>query len=258
MDPELQWEYWVGAIVAVGALGTAAYGVVEAFGKALVIKTWGLPFVGWPCARVVVREYATALKFTYGEHYEKILIQEYRNGRSTGRAPETIRNGVKLALPLMDPAEAQKIVEGAWGLPTASSQQLVAALQAPPTGKAPTAAAQNAAVLAGRFGLAVDSRIAAAFTLAEERYQAFARLWAGFAAISLALLFNAGMKGLDCGALLSGGRCSMGEADGGFPWITATLIGAAAVPLAPIAKDLSGALTDALKAWRQVTSPGKS
>ena len=242
---EMNWEWVAGAVVAVGALGTAAFGLVEAFGKALVLGRVGLPFVGYGCVRVVIKLYAPALKFTYGDAYERILIQEYRDGRGKGRAPETIRQGVRLALPLMEAAEARAIVQGAWGMEAQAAEDLVDALQAEArTGKALTAkAAKDAALLAGRFGLALDSRIAAAFTLAEEKYQAAARLWAGIAAIVLALAFNWSLST---------------TASGGYPYWIAVLIGAAAVPLAPVAKDISSALTDALKAWRQVGSPGKA
>lgn len=101
--------------------------------------------------------------------------------------------------------------------------------------------------MAGRFGVALDSRIGAAFTLAEERYQATARWLAGASALILSVLFNLGMRGVTCEGL----ACSVGET-GGYAWITALLIGATAVPLAPVAKDLSSALTEALRAWKQV------
>ena len=44
---EWDWEKLATAILAVGALGTAAFGIVEAFGKAVVFGRRGLPFVGY-------------------------------------------------------------------------------------------------------------------------------------------------------------------------------------------------------------------
>jgi len=242
------WEKLATAIVAVGALGTAAFGVVEAFGKALVIRRWGLPFVGFGCVEVLLRAYGPALRFTYGDSYEQIVAQQYRDGRASGRAPETLRNGVRLALPMMDFDAAVAIVEQAWGLGRQAAMDLVRALQAEHTGARITPAqAADAAVMAGRFGVALDSRIGAAFTLAEERYQATARWLAGATALILSILFNLGMRGVTC----EGWRCEVGTT-GGYSWITALLIGATAVPLAPVAKDLSSALTEALRAWKQV------
>lgn len=77
----------IASIIAVGALGTAAYGVVEAFGKALVVGRWGLPFVGYPCVRAVATQFREALTFVHGPQFDLILAQQYRNGRSSGQAP---------------------------------------------------------------------------------------------------------------------------------------------------------------------------
>jgi hypothetical protein len=244
----MQWQDAAGAVLAVGALGTAAFGVVEAFGKALVIGRWGLPFVGFTCAKVVIRQFHDALAFVHGDNYEKILAQQYRDGRANGRAPETIRQAVRLALPLMDRDRAVAIVDAVWGMGPIRSGELVDALQAEKTPGTRVAAKHSdaAALLAGRFALALDARVAGAFTIAEERYQALARLWAGAAAIALSLLFNLGMK--------DGYR----DGEGGYPWLVALIIGLAAVPLAPVAKDLSSALTEALRAWKAVGAPARA
>lgn len=255
---EWDWEKLATAILAVGALGTAAFGVVEAFGKAIVIRRWGLPFVGFGCVTALIHEYGPALRFTYGPKYELILAQQYRDGRAAGRAPETIRNGVRLALPLIAREEALRIVENGWGMAPQQSQALVGALQAEAAHgeELDEKAATDAAVLAGRFGVALDSRIAAAFTLAEERYQATARLLAGISAIGLSVLFNLGLRGAEV-TCTAGGACTLGDPAKGYSWFIALLIGAAAVPLAPVAKDLSSALTEALRAWKQVGAAAK-
>lgn len=234
-----QIEKAVAAILAVGALGTAAFGVVEAFFKAFVVNGWGLPYAGFDRVKVLVDDYAEALRLTYGDRFREIVQQQYRDGRAKGLAPDTLRQGVRLALPMMEEAAAVALIERAWGLGAETSGRLARALRAEQTGRAAPADAENAAVLAGRFSLAVDARIAAAFSLAEERYQAWARLWAGAAAVALSLAFNFAAKGGWTG-------------DGGYPWLIALIIGLAAVPLAPIAKDLSSALSDSLRAWRQV------
>jgi hypothetical protein len=245
----MNWEQAAGAILAVGALGTAAFGIVEAFGKAVALRRWGLPYAGYSHVRVVMLQFADALQFTYGEHYEEILRQQYRDGRAGGQAPDTVRQGVKLALPLMDQTKAQAIVDRVWGV-DGGGATLVKALQAEKAvdaggesaGPSPAETAQ-AAILAGRFGLALDSRVQAAFALAEERYQALARMLAGVTAVALSLAFNASYRGLPW---------IKEDTTQGYPWIFAFIVGAAAVPLAPVAKDLSSALTDALKAWKQV------
>jgi hypothetical protein len=233
-------EKAIAALLAVGALGTAAFGVVEAFGKALVFGDRGLPYVGFRYVKRLMADFEPALRFVYGDDFRRILTQQYRNGRGAGSAPETIRQGVRLALPLMDATEAMRVVSRTWGM-AEKTETLVAALQAEKTGALGAAEAEAAATLAGRFAMALDSRVSAAFALAEERYQAIARLAAGFAAVALALVFNLGARG-----------SVTGPVEGGYPWLIALIIGAAAVPLAPIAKDLTGALTEALRAWKQV------
>ena len=91
-----------------------------------------------------------------------------------------------------------------------------------------------------QFGTAVTGVGAlgvAAFDVAEERYEAYAKGLAAVVAIGLALVFNWGL---------------------GFPFSTplALVIGAVAVPLAPVAKDISTSLQNALTAFKSVA--GKS
>ncbi|MDP3660463.1 hypothetical protein [Phenylobacterium sp.] len=234
-----QIEKALAAIIAVGALGTAAFGVVEAFGKALVVKGVGLPYAGFGYVKALVADYGPALRMTYGEHYKEIVQRQYRDGRAKGQAPDSLRQGVRLALPLMEEGAATALIGHAWGLGDDKSAALARALISEQSGAITPTESETAAVLAGRFALAVDARIVAAFSLAEERYQAFARCAAGLVAIALSLFFNYAAKGGFVGR-------------DGYPWMIALIIGLAAVPLAPIAKDLSSALSDSLRAWRQV------
>ena len=90
---EMNWEWVAGAVVAVGALGTAAFGLVEAFGKALVLGRVGLPFVGYGCVRVVIKLYAPALKFTYGDAYV------YSRGADEAWADAFARAPVRVTMP---------------------------------------------------------------------------------------------------------------------------------------------------------------
>src|SRR3954469_12522906 len=117
-----QWENLLAAIGGVGALGVAAYGVVEAFGKAIVVpagKTrapWGLPYFGFVEVRRLASSLGPALSLAYGDDYLQILAQQYRDGRGKGRAPDTLKQGVRLALPFMNVAEARTLIDKIWGL----------------------------------------------------------------------------------------------------------------------------------------------
>lgn len=251
-------------IAAIGALGVASFGIVDAVGKALFVfdmpvpwapvengrrrrASLGLPYVGFDKVRRLAHQVAPALRISYGEEYDRILRQQYRAGRGQGEAPDTIRQGVRLGLPFLSPAQATKVIDAVWGLPEAQAEALAEALTAEKRAAAAPAAEEadsvskaqaDAQALAARFATALDTRVQAAFDLAEEVYQARARLWAAAIAILLSLAYHATTAG-DLRASFVAGLQG---------WMIALLIGLAAVPLAPMAKDLASSLSDALGA----------
>ena len=252
----IQWETLLAAIGGVGALGVAAYGVVEAFGKAFVVPAgkasapWGLPYFGFVEVRRLATTLGPAMKLAYGDDYLQILAQQYRDGRGKGAAPDTLKQGVRLALPFMSVAEAKALIDTVWGLGgsagpggVAPSEALARALVDEKAARlaggdpqADAAANEAAATLAGRFSLALDTRIDAAFTIAEQRYQSWAKIWAGVTAIALALAFDLFFF-----------------KNNEVPWPVAILVGLVAVPLAPVANDLVSSLSAAAKAWQSIS-----
>jgi hypothetical protein len=238
-------------VSAVGVLGVASMGVVDAVGKALLVvdPPWlrrrglpiGLPYAGFGPVRRLMRRVAPALRATYGESYGALITDQYRADRGAGQAPDMIRQGVRLGLPYVDHKDALAVVEALWGLPRAQSEALAAALTSanpvsssapPPTG------------LAARFATALDTAVQAAFDAAEQIYQAWTRFWAGVVAVGLSLLYHWALVG-----------AAHGPADAGwFGWVLALITGLAAVPLAPVAKDLSSSLSQALSALGQAQS----
>jgi len=259
-DFSLQWAQFGAGIAAVGALGMAAFGVTEALGKALVVSisarggilNYGLPYAGLAAVKRAIRPLRPALEVAYGANYLEILAQQYRADRSAGKAPDTIRQGVRLGLPFMPVDEAAKLIASVWKMDPALSTQLATALQAPAPGAPPPAvpgapvAAPSGAVdpvqaLAGRFATALDARIGAAFAVAEEQYEAQAKMWSGLVAVLLALGFNYGL-----------GTAPDAVNHGKFSWWLALGIGIIAVPLAPVAKDLSSSLQNALTAFKSI------
>lgn len=253
--PDMGWQEFLAALAAVGALGTAAAGVVEALAKTLTVRrkdkrNVGLPYCGFAHILELIEPLKGALTVAYGPQYCRILEQQYRNGRGKGPAPNTIMQGVRLALPYMPTDEAEAMVSAFWSLPAEKSRLLVFALSRSARDARPPHHHHHhhmddeeaeAATLAGRFALALDSRVDAAFAIAEQRYVSVMKLAAGATAVLLAVAFYFGMK----------------EADQDFPLIVAILIGIAAVPLAPVAKDLTAALSDAAKSWANITGKSK-
>lgn len=244
----LGWDQLAGGIAAVGALGLAAFGLTEALGKALAYRSphgavhFGLPYAGLHAVKAAVEPLGPALRLAYGAEWLDIVAQHYRAGRSKGAAPDTIRQGVRLALPFMDAPAAAELIGSVWDMGQERSTQLAKALQAQEAPEVPTSPGgpiDPMQALAGRFATALDARINAAFALAEERYEAQAKMWAGMAAVGLSLVLNYGL-----------GAAKPGHAD--LPWAVAMVIGFVAVPLAPVAKDISSKLQDALTAFKSI------
>ena len=100
-DFSLQWSQFGAAVAAVGAFGVAAFGLVESAGKAIAFNGFGLPYAGFGTVKHAIRNLKPALKVAYGDDYMEIISYQYRAGRSTGSAPDTIRQGVRLGLPFM-------------------------------------------------------------------------------------------------------------------------------------------------------------
>jgi hypothetical protein len=240
-------------VAAVGALGVAAFGMVEALGKTLFVFPipgthirLGLPYVGFNRIEDLLKKVAPAMEASYGKDFRTILRQQYRAGRSQGQAPESIRQGVRLGLPFLSHAAAVSVIEAIWGLPAGAAASLATALTTPMPAAPPVAADGAPALalppavmvdqaLAARFATALDTRVKAAFDLADQVYQTRAQFWAGAIAIGLSLgyhYYTADPK----------------ESADPKGWAIALLIGLVAVPLAPAAKDLSSSLSGALAA----------
>lgn len=251
----MQWDKFAAAIAAVGSFGLAAFGIVESLGKAIAftyrrrsdqrLGHWGLPYVGLKAVLQMTRPLRLALQCAYGEDYAEIIAQQYRANRSDGSAPDTIRQGVRLGLPFLGAKDAADLIAAVWHMERKHADALAKALQAastPAASKAPaTGAVDQAQALAGRFATALDARINAAFQLADEQYETAAKTWAGAIAIALAVAFNLGLS-------VSG--------QPSIPWPIDIVIGIVAVPLAPVAKDLSTSLQNALTAFKSIS--GKS
>lgn len=242
----LNWGQAGSLVLAIGALGTAAYGLTEAIGKFVAFgadigrtKTnnpRGLPFAGLGHVNRAIKPFESALKLTYGKDFKEIIAQQYREGRSTGSAPDTILQGIRLALPMMTVAQASSVIQAAWGLAEDDAKRLATALQSEtklPSDQQADVTDDHAVVLASRFALALDSRISAAFLIAEERYRSATRTTAGALAIILSFALN----------------CGMGSP---LPGLVVFVIGAVAVPLAPVAKDLAASLSGAVSAWKDI------
>lgn len=220
-------EDWIGEnlgrlIMATGALGIAAFGIVEG------LKWTRLGVAGFARGMRLLGPLTSALELAYGPEWPELLKALYRQGRITGDLPRTLRQGVRAGLA---PDNAAEIADH---LGVGSANTLKAAARAVAAGKPPSDPQRN---VLGRFELAADARIDAALGLADSRYVVAQRLAAGAVALAIAVLV----------ALLPQVTAGAWDVDSlGL----AILIGLAAVPLGPISKDVVNGLQAAQQALR--------
>jgi hypothetical protein len=206
-------------IAAVAALGTAAYGLID------VSKAFngGVSRIGKNTILVALAPFGPALVAAVGPGWQDIVIWQWINGVAKddqkAKAKSLIRLGLTTdnARALAGPGHVNaddlantvdKLLRGGDLLP------------------------QDVNVL-GRFDASVDAILDSAYEHADQQYRTAARGWAAAVAWALAVIG---------GVLLFHGNYSIGK------FLLTSMIGAVAVPLAPIAKDLTGALTSAIGA----------
>ena len=200
-------------VLAAGALGTAAFGIVEGLKRFQAIGE-----AGFSVLLGILGPIMTALRVAYGTDAEQMLRAQYRGDHQA--LTTVMRQGARIGL---TPATAAEIARSLGSIDPALIQQAAAAVE---HGDELPPPLRN---VLGKFELAVDARIDAALALAEDRYKRTALIAASIVALAIAIFV-----GYTQGRLLQ-----------------AVLVGLVAVPLAPVAKDVATALkaaTDALKA----------
>jgi hypothetical protein len=207
------------AIAAAGALGTASFGIVEA------LKWTSLGAAGFGQIRTYLGPaLEAALEVAYGPDFERLLRAQYRqDSQSQSGIGKSLRQGMRIGL---TPANAPDIARF---LGTVDPDGLRSAALAVTSGQA-LSDTQRAAL--GRFELAADARIASALSRAQDVYLGTVRSAASVLSVVLA----------EVAAVMLGTSSDM--------WMVGLLVGIVAVPLAPIANDVVGALQAATKALR--------
>lgn len=224
MEPELQSI--IAAITAMAALGTAAFGVVDAtkaFGG-------GISNVGFGHIRRGVEPFANVLHKAVGasfgpDDWAGVLRAQWINGRSKEDQVAVVRNLVRLGLT----EGAIEELAGIANVDAAMLKQVATQLAAGVELTEP-----EIAVL-GRVDAVIGVRIDAAFEKADQQYRNVARV----AAAVVAIVF----------AVVGGYAIETNTPTGGTDWIwQSLLVGVLAVPIAPLAKDLISALSASVRA----------
>jgi hypothetical protein len=198
-------------ILATAALGTAAFGIVEA------LKGTPLGEAGFASIKKLLGPLMLTLRTAYGQDYEALLLGQYRG--DSAELARTLRQGVRVGLTT---EHTQKVAEF---LGTVDGDSLEAAVRMAESGGDLPAELRN---VIGRFELAADARIDAGLAKARSVYANTLRVTASILALGIA-----GVVGMALGRFWQG-----------------MLVGLCAVPLAPVAKDLVAALQAATTALK--------
>jgi hypothetical protein len=241
-------QYLGTVTLAVGALGTASYGVVDGMKLIPWVELAGFErlFSGggtaggrmWPTTtKAGLDPLLPTLTAAYGADTMDLLKTQYRAGRAKGDLPRTLRQGVRIGFGMIPTKDIEKAaaglgVAGDVALLAAGALELTRQQRPPAAGEAPkalpTVGDEQRAALA-RLETAIDARIDAALALAEMQYITQTKVLAMI--VALVIAFGVGLYLGQDPAL-----CFM--------------VGIAAVPLAPVAKDLATALQEAVKVFR--------
>jgi hypothetical protein len=218
------------AITAIGALGTAAFGLTDAF-KAIPgggLSRFGLHFLTCLIDKVApTGEDGTipAGSALTNSEIDATVKANWINGMASSDQKSVVKALVKLRL---NAANAGSLASLTGVDPTVLS--IVAAKLASGAALLPTEMDAY-----GRFDLVLSTSIDRAYQDADQRYRNWAKIFAGAIAVVLSI---------SAVAILG--------VHGDGVYFKAFLVGLVATPLAPIAKDLTTALNTAVKAVKTV------
>ena len=175
----------------------------------------------------------------------ELLRAQYRVGRAGGDLPRTLRQGVRIGFGMMEVPTialvatelgvsadiatlAAQAIDGARRQRSQTEQSPSQEVTNYPQPPAMTDEQRSAMA---RLETMIDARIDAALALADTQYVSQTKFLATFVSLVISFLVGWGI-GMD-------GK-----------WVWCWIVGLAAVPLAPVAKDLSTALQEAAKALK--------
>lgn len=210
-------------ISAIAALGTAAFGLVDA-SKAF---RGGISNVGYGFIAAALHPFTPALQAVNKTDPYALIFANWINGMDKAEQKMTAKNLIRLGL------NTENAKELAIALSTIDGDKLTLIAGKLEKGETPVDA--ELALLA-RFDAMIDSRLDAAFERAEQKYRNTSRIAAAAVAVVLA----------EIGAPIVYGRTEPGV------FLVGLVVGLIAVPVAPIAKDLSSAISTSVAAFKAI------
>jgi hypothetical protein len=222
-------------IAAAGGLGTAAFGLVDGS----KVFWGGVSNIGFGHVERALKPFDKALTVAVRGDWKATLRSHWLNGAAISDQKATAKSLIRLGL---RPADAETMARATAVEPAA----LKTAATKLDKGTPLTPTDINAL---GRFDASVDAQLDAGFERADQQYRNVAKTLAGAAAVLL--------------AAIAGGLLWSGAHGGGFSlraylisqdFLLALLVGAIAVPIAPVAKDLVSSLSAAAQAVKSTKS----
>ncbi|HWD29360.1 MAG TPA: hypothetical protein VG387_19460 [Rhizomicrobium sp.] len=212
------------AIAAIAALGTAAFGMVDA--TKTLPKALNVSYRGTGTILAALAPFAPALQQVLGVNWKGAIVGPWINGVAKDDQKNTTKGLIRLGL---TDASADAVAKAA-NVDPAMLKDAIKALQ---TGAGLSTEEINEL---GRLDATVDAILSAAYERADQEYRNTCKVVAGFMAIALAL----------------GADTVLDRASQGVNFGLAILVGIVSVPLAPMAKDLTSALQTAVKSLGSV------
>lgn len=235
MDPSNHiLELVVAAITAIGGLGTAAFGLVDA-SKAF---NGGVSQAGLKSVEAALKPFEAALNGAESD-WRLTIRANWINGVPKADQKAAAKSLIRLGLTA---ANAPSMAAAG----RVDPDRLRAVIAAIETGAALTPEDVN---LLGRFNAAIDAALDGGFERGDQQYRNTSRLAAGGVSVVLAAA---------AGALLYPGAGAGGHGVGLGAYLTSSwfwlslLVGLIATPLAPMAKDLASSLQAAANAVQSV------
>lgn len=219
----MEWGDIGQIIAAVAALGTAAYGLVDTS----KVFRGGISNVGYGFLRSALIPFKPALELVDKTDPYAAAKANWLNGMDKTEQKTMVKGLIRLGL---TKETASTMVAAVPNIDGVALGDIAVKINA---GQVLT---ETEITLLGRFEAVVDARLDAAFERADQKYRNTARVAAAVVAVVLA----------EVGAFQL-----FGTLDGGTG-VKAFLVGLVAVPLAPIAKDLTSAISTAVAAFKVV------
>jgi hypothetical protein len=214
-------------VTAIGGLGTAAFGLVDS----TKVFWGGVNRIGFDKIKAAVSTLTpgTAVNGLGQAQTIRILRANWYNGQDLISQKAIAKSLIKLAL---NPGNAAAVADAA-GVDRATLQSVATKMT---TGTAFTSSETD---VYARFDLILTAMLDEAYQDADLRYTNGTRTWAGIFAVLLAFVGGWVVK-----------HCGLGEYFGSNDMWRALLAGVLAIPLAPVAKDLSSALAAAVNSMQ--------